>query len=82
MNQSKKHLARLTAFMLVAGMSVPYALPGGMNVKETTVMAEDSAVAPSTVDEFVLNPTDKSYCTPIFDADGKNSFNMDGIKLL
>ncbi len=78
MNQSKKHLARLTAFMLVAGMSVPYALPGGMNVKETTVMAEDSAVAPSTVDEFVLNPTDKSYCTPIFDADGKNSFNMDG----
>ena len=78
MNQSKKHLARLTAFMLVAGFAVPYAIPADQQVKESTVTAADTADASllSATDLFVGNPTEMKRCT--FYNDGSKSFRMNG----
>ena len=76
MNQSKKHLARLTAFMLVAGMSVPYMIPADVQMKEVNVSAEEAAVELSAADLFISKPVEgknyKTYC------DGSKSFQMNG----
>ena len=76
MNQSKKHLARLTAFMLVAGMSVPYVLPADVQVKELNVSAEEVASELSAADLFISNPVESKNCTSYFD--GSSSFQMNG----
>ncbi|MBR3535304.1 MAG: hypothetical protein IKN85_05695 [Oscillospiraceae bacterium] len=76
MNQSKKHLARLTAFMLVAGMSVPYVIPADVQVKELNVSAEEAASELSAADLFISNPVESKNCTSYFD--GSSSFQMNG----